>query len=202
MSSGLGSARSVLRSQEGSGKEELSRCARGVLEIAFNARSSPIPLRCLRCRTARRSVPTWVVVRVIAWIVPWPGSERRCRERGRRQYKRSNCIPNASFRREGRTSAPRAGVGLIASNARCGPIPLPRRLRCVEGLFRSGRATLLNLNFSLFVGDFETLRGGIGACWGISRGAGCWEFESILEKCFDSSSELPKVRPAFGPVGS
>jgi hypothetical protein len=39
-----GSAESVLRSQEGSGKRELSRFAREVVVIAFNARSGPIPL--------------------------------------------------------------------------------------------------------------------------------------------------------------
>ncbi len=46
---------------------------------------------------ARRSVPTGGL-RVIAGVVlrPWP--ERRYRERGRRQYKRSNCIPIAAFR--------------------------------------------------------------------------------------------------------
>jgi hypothetical protein len=41
-----GSAEPFLRSQEGSGKEELSRFARGVGLIAFNARSGTIPLRC------------------------------------------------------------------------------------------------------------------------------------------------------------
>ena len=149
-----------------------ARRALGVGRCLRQRRSLHLPVLQHSRRTARRSVPTWVVVRVIAWVVPWPGLERRCRERGRRQYKRSNCIPNASFRREGRTSAPRAGVGLIASNARCGPIPLPRRLRCVEGLFRSGGATLLNLNFSLFVGDFEALRGGD---WGLLGDfQGCW----------------------------
>jgi hypothetical protein len=39
------SAGSVLRSQEGSGEEWLSRCARGNVVIAFNARCGPIPLR-------------------------------------------------------------------------------------------------------------------------------------------------------------
>jgi hypothetical protein len=34
----------VLRSQEGSGEEGLSRYARGIVVIAFNARSSPVPL--------------------------------------------------------------------------------------------------------------------------------------------------------------
>ena len=40
----MGSAESVLRSQEGSGKEALSRFARGMGLIAFNARSGPVPL--------------------------------------------------------------------------------------------------------------------------------------------------------------
>jgi hypothetical protein len=40
----VGSAEPVLRSQEGSGKEALSRFARGMGLIAFNARSGPIPL--------------------------------------------------------------------------------------------------------------------------------------------------------------
>ena len=39
-----GSAEAVLRSQEGSGEEGLSRFAREVVVIAFNARSGPIPL--------------------------------------------------------------------------------------------------------------------------------------------------------------
>jgi len=38
------SAESVLRSQEDSGKRELSRFAREVVVIAFNARSGPVPL--------------------------------------------------------------------------------------------------------------------------------------------------------------
>jgi len=40
----VGSAEPVLRSQEGSGKDGLSRCARGGRVIVFNARSGSIPL--------------------------------------------------------------------------------------------------------------------------------------------------------------
>jgi hypothetical protein len=39
-----GSAGSVLHSQVGSGEEGLSRCARGSLLFASNARSGPVPL--------------------------------------------------------------------------------------------------------------------------------------------------------------
>jgi hypothetical protein len=38
------SAGPVLRSQEGSGEEGLLRYARGIVVIAFNARSGPVPL--------------------------------------------------------------------------------------------------------------------------------------------------------------
>jgi hypothetical protein len=41
---GQGSAGPCLRSQEGSGKDGFSRCARGMGLFAFNARSGTVPL--------------------------------------------------------------------------------------------------------------------------------------------------------------
>ena len=63
-----GSAESVLRSQEGSGKEGLSRFARGMGLIAFNARSGPVPLP-LRAGLRRRWRWFWGRLWKVGWIV-------------------------------------------------------------------------------------------------------------------------------------
>jgi hypothetical protein len=98
----VGSAEPVLRSQEGSGKGGLSRFARGMGLIAFNARSGPIPLL-LR-----------------AGLVPHSYSKGG-----------TPCVGSAEpFLRsqegsgKGRLSRFARGMGLIAFNARSGTIPL------------------------------------------------------------------------------
>ena len=64
----LRSAESVLRSQEGSGKEGLSRFARGMGLIAFNARSGPVPLP-LRSGLLNRRRWFWGRLWKVGWIV-------------------------------------------------------------------------------------------------------------------------------------
>jgi hypothetical protein len=63
-----GSAEPVLRSQEGSGKEGLSRFARRMGLIAFNARSGPVPLP-LRAGLRRRGRWFWGRLWKVGWIV-------------------------------------------------------------------------------------------------------------------------------------
>ena len=64
-----GSAGPVLRSQEDSDKEELSRCARGEDLIASNARSGSIPLRFGSCEST---------VAVLSSPVPQSRVDYRC----------------------------------------------------------------------------------------------------------------------------
>jgi hypothetical protein len=97
-----GSAEPFLRSQEGSGKEELSRFARGMGLIAFNARSGTIPLRCGFEWAPRRSAAVF------------GGSAKPVL----RSQEGSGKEELSRFAR---------GVGLIAFNARSGTIPLPLR---------------------------------------------------------------------------
>ena len=105
-----GSAEPFLRSQEGLGKEELSRFARGMGLIAFNARSGTIPLRCGFEWAPRRSAAVCG-----GSAEPFLRSQEGSGKGGLSRFAR--------------------GVGLIAFNARSGPVPLPLR----AGLLNRGR---------------------------------------------------------------
>jgi hypothetical protein len=108
-----GSAEPFLRSQEGSGKGRLSRFARGMGLIAFNARSGTIPLRCGFEWASRRSAAVF------------GGSA----ESVLRSQEGSGKEELSRFAR---------GMGLIAFNARSGTIPLPLR----SGLLNRGALVL------------------------------------------------------------
>ncbi len=106
----VGSAEPFLRSQEGSGKGGLSRFARGMGLIAFNARSGTIPLRCGFEWAPRRSAAVFG-----GSAEPFLRSQEGSGKGGLSRFAR--------------------GVGLIAFNARSGPVPLPLR----AGLLNRGR---------------------------------------------------------------
>jgi hypothetical protein len=115
-----GSAGSALRSQVSSGEDRLSRCARGEGLIASNARFGPIPLPlgaglCQRgIRGQALGVLLWPVIGHWGWWLRTVGGWGSAGSALRSQVSSG----------EDRLSRCARGEGLIASNARFGPIPL------------------------------------------------------------------------------